>query len=84
MPLTRLEAELRPVARERIATGQLPSEAPSRIWGGPGSGNACALCGKTIGSNEIEYEVEAHVRGVGRLFRFHMMCQSVWELEADR
>lgn len=84
MPLTQLEAELRPIARERIAKGQLPREAPSRMWGGRGNGQLCALCGKPIQRDEIEYEVEASIDGAARDFRFHMVCQSVWQLECAR
>ena len=32
--LSRLEKELRPIARERIAKVQMPGEAPTRFWGG--------------------------------------------------
>jgi hypothetical protein len=84
MPLSKLEAELRPIARERIASGQLPREAPSRIWGGHGTGQLCALCDKPIERDEVEYEVEEHIDGTVQLFRFHMVCQSVWQLECAR
>jgi len=61
MPLTQLEAELRPIARERIATGQLPREVPTKMWGGPGSGQPCALCDKPIRHEEVELELEVHM-----------------------
>jgi len=38
LPLRSLEKELRPIARERIARGQMPREAPTRFWGGFGTG----------------------------------------------
>lgn len=84
MPLTKLEAELRPIARERIATGQLPAEGPSRMWGGHGSGAPCALCDKPIPPGDIEFEVEDQLEGTPHTFRFHMVCQSVWQLECAR
>jgi hypothetical protein len=54
MPLTQLEAELRLIARELMANGQLPQKAPSKMWGGPGTGRVCALCGKPIQPGEVE------------------------------
>ena len=84
MPLTQLEAELRPIARERIASRKLPREAPSQMWGGQGSGEACALCDKPIQPHEVEYEVEAQLDGVVQTLRFHVVCQSVWQLECAR
>lgn len=83
-PLTKLEAELRPIARERIANGQLPRQVPSKMWGGPGIGQPCALCGKPILREEVEYELEGHVDETLRSFRFHVVCQSVWQLECAR
>ncbi len=84
MPLTKLENELRPIARERIATGQLPSTAPLKTWGGTGSGAPCSLCDKKIAFQDLEYEVEALVKGAVRIFRFHLVCESVWQLECAR
>ena len=84
MPLTQLEAELRPIARKRIATGQLPNTAPSTMWGGPGTGQPCALCQKTILPADMELEFEAPHDGSLRKLRFHVVCQSVWQLECAR
>jgi len=80
MPLTELEEALRPIARERIAKGQLPRKEPSRMLGGPGSGQICSLCDKPIERYQIEYEIEQ--RGASaQTFRFHTACQSIWQLE---
>lgn len=84
MPLTKLEQELRPVARERIATGQLPCAAASRMWGGYGTGQLCSLCGEPIQPEEIEYEIEHDDAAAVRALRFHVVCQSVWQLECAR
>jgi hypothetical protein len=84
MPLTKLETELRPIARERIAKGQLPGQVPLKMWGGPGIGQPCALCDKPILRGEVEYELEGHIDGTLRSFRFHVVCQSVWQLECAR
>lgn len=84
MPLTKLEEELRPIARECIAKGRLPCDTPSKMWGGRGGGEPCALCGKPIERDEVEYEVEVPVDETVRTFRFHIVCQSVWQLECAR
>jgi hypothetical protein len=81
--LGRLEKELRPIARERIAKGQMPREAPTRFWGGFGTGQPCALCDKPIQSDEIEYEVKPIEAAVQSL-RFHRVCHYAWQLECDR
>jgi hypothetical protein len=83
MPLTKLEQALRLAARERIASRQLPSGGLSRMWGGYGTGQLCALCDKPIQPNEIEYEVE-HPGAAVQTFRFHIVCLSAWQLECAR
>jgi hypothetical protein len=84
VPLTKLEAELRLIARERIATGMLPCAVKSHIWAGHGSGTLCDLCDKPIRSDEVEYEVEDKAGEAVETFRFHMVCQAVWQLECAR
>ena len=84
MPLTKLEAELRPLARARIAQGLLPCTTLNKMWGGPGSGQPCALCDKPVSSNEMEYEIEASVDGGVRSLRFHVVCEAIWQLECAR
>jgi hypothetical protein len=81
MPLKKLEAELRPIARERIAKRQLPREASLHMWGGHGTGVLCSLCDKPIQRDEVEYEVEGHIDGPVVAFRFHVFCHSLWQLE---
>jgi hypothetical protein len=84
MPLTQREAELRPIARQRIANGQLPHDAPSQMWGGPGTGQLCSICDKPIQPDELEYEIEQSLGGTLQTFRFHVVCESVWQLECAR
>jgi hypothetical protein len=70
--LGKLERELRPMARERFAQGQLPFEAHPRFWGGFGTGQPCSLCEKPIQPDEIEYEVP--IQAVVQALRFHRVC----------
>ena len=83
MPLIELENALRPIARERIAKGQLPRQEPSHMWGGPGSGEFCSLCDKPIEPYQLEYEIEQREATV-ETFRFHSVCLSIWQLECAR
>src|SRR5579872_5349859 len=84
MPLTSLEAELRPIARERIANGRLPHVPQSRGWAGYGAGHVCALCDKPINRDEVEYEVEQRIHGHKQTVRFHRVCEAVWQIECAR
>lgn len=86
MPLTKLEAELRPITRERIASGQLSCKSFERMWAGHGTGQLCALCDKPIQRDEVEYEVEHHRLDdeIAQTSRFHIVCQSIWQLECAR
>jgi len=85
MPLTQLEAELRAIARQRIGSGHLPCLASPRMWGGKGSGKVCDLCDKEIRSGEAEIELEGRTdEGEVHSLRFHVVCQSVWQLECAR
>jgi hypothetical protein len=81
--LSRFEKELRPIARERIGKGQLPHEAPTRFWGGFGTGQPCSVCAKPIEPDEIEYEVKPSKAALQTL-RFHRVCHYAWQLECDR
>jgi hypothetical protein len=84
MPLTKLENELRLLARERIAREELPCTAPARMWGGHGTGEHCSLCRKPIQPSEMELEVEQPISGSVQTFHFHIICQSAWQLECVR
>jgi len=80
--LTKFERELRPMARERLAGGQLPGEEPTRFWGGFGTGQPCSLCRKPIQPDEIEYEVR--IEAVVQALQFHRVCLYAWQLECAR
>jgi hypothetical protein len=84
MPLTPLEAELRAIARARIAKGRLPIVPPSRMWVGKGSGRLCALCDKVIQPHDVEYEIQDELGAAIQTYFFHMVCESVWQLECAR
>jgi len=52
------DGTLRRRVREAIDTGKLPDRSPVGVWGGPGCGASCAICGERIGVDEIGFELE--------------------------
>ena len=76
------ESLLRLRAREAIGTGALPSKASTRVFGGPGSGQRCALCQQAIGQEELEFELVFALNGVQpRTHHLHVHCFVAWERE---
>jgi len=71
-------------ARRAIDSGTLPTRPPDRIFGGPGSGELCGVCAKSITRAEMEYEVEFAGHDEMRqpdVFHFHLRCFTAWEME---
>jgi hypothetical protein len=81
--LKRLEQELRPIARQRIANGRLPCEVLTRVKDGCGTGRLCSLCDKPIQPDEPEYQIE-RVGAAAPTLRFHRVCHYAWQLECAR
>ena len=66
-------------AREAIQNGKLPTRSPDRIMGGPGCGEACALCGETLRRNRMELEAEFRVDGeIHELHKYHSLSLSLF------
>ena len=77
------ERILRKMAHEAIRAGDMPTCGPERLWGGPGNGARCAICGSTVGRDETEFELEFRLdvdRGRGN-YHVHARCFAAWELE---
>ncbi len=64
-------------ARQAIAARELPSGISLRVWGGRGSGKICSLCGRPIGSDDVEIELDGIEREGG--VRFHSKCHLLWQ-----
>jgi hypothetical protein len=75
------EARLRRVASERIKQHLLPAGTEVRLWGGPGAGELCALCGEPVRPEQIEYEVDEQRNGATRTFHLHVPCYALWFAE---
>lgn len=78
------EAELRAKAREVVKQGKLPTEAPTRTWGGPGVGAPCSVCGLPVTKAEKEFEIQFERDGDNPgldKFHVHIRCFAAWEFE---
>lgn len=82
--MNEVDAALKELAKQRIASGELPCTPTARTWGSRGSGAPCSLCTRPIRSDEVEYEVAAvDPRGATELptVRFHLHCHAAWQAE---
>lgn len=80
------EAILRERARHAMSTGRLPSRRPDRMWGGPGNGATCAVCGQAVSREEMGFDLEfAHgpTPSPAVNLQFHVRCFAAWEFERD-
>ncbi len=77
------ESILREHARNSIQSGTLPSRSPDAMWGGPGAGAPCAVCGAIVTPEDVEMEIEFRhedSRGAEN-YHLHNRCFAAWELE---
>lgn len=58
--------------------------APGRTWAGHGSGGPCDRCGRVIGDEDIEYEVEIIRADQAQALHLHFDCYHAWMGEARR
>ena len=77
------ESVLRARAREAMKSGNLPDHRPERMWGGPGSGAPCAVCGETVDKDGVELELQFTSDGGFDTTNYHVHapCFAAWELE---
>jgi hypothetical protein len=81
------EPVLRDQARTAMHSGRLPSCPPERMWGGPGSGACCAVCGQALKQDEVEIELQFPPDHDGRALcnrHLHIGCFKAWEWVASR
>jgi len=70
------EENLRRLARDRLASAELPPVRPGLTLDRAGNGAPCALCGAPVLFEEVECRLPGDL-GTGR-FRFHLACHKVW------
>jgi hypothetical protein len=81
------EPILRAQALEAVKSGKLPARKPDRTWGGPGIGAPCAVCGKPVTKDEVEFELQfAHDGASPDLdkYHLHLRCFAAWEFERPK
>ena len=62
----------------RLSVASLRGATPIRMWGGKGSGVPCDFCRVVVGSDDVEYEVEADLNGERMILHFHPRCHDSW------
>jgi hypothetical protein len=75
---------LREQARDAIRARKMPTRSYDRMFGGPGSEQPCAVCGKTLPGAEVEIELEFNRHGATpgiERFHLHRLCYAAWEFE---
>lgn len=79
------ESALRYQAREGIACGRVPGARPTGVWGGPGSGACCGICGEPVARDGLGFELEfrAGDADAPQLHHMHIPCFAAWEFESQ-
>ena len=69
--------DLEATIRAKLASGELPSAKPDKVWAGKGTGQPCSACGAPIAADDIEYEV-VFLRAEAAM-RLHRNCLAIWD-----
>jgi hypothetical protein len=74
---------LRDLAQRVLRTGTLPARRPDGMWGGPGTGRECTICGDPVKPDETEFEAEFIDAAENRasLYHLHVHCFAAWDAE---
>jgi hypothetical protein len=65
------------IIKGKLADGKLPYNSIPRVWGGPGNGEPCDACERTITTSEFIMEGIASQGGGG--IQFHVQCFYLWD-----
>jgi hypothetical protein len=79
-----MSGRVRDEVLETIRTGKLPDRSAERTWAGRGCGAPCAICGRPVNPDELEYELEFVTHGDGEqptAYHVHIACFWAWECE---
>ena len=81
------EPRLREQAKEAIQSGRLPANRQDRMWGGPGLGVRCTVCGLDITRDQLEMQIEFGRDGTNPgidTYHLHVRCFAAWEFERNK
>ena len=76
-----VDSSLRAQARKLMRARKLPNRLPDRMWGGPGVGSPCTVCGAPVKQDETELEVEWSDGASTSNHQLHVCCFAALELE---
>jgi hypothetical protein len=80
IPLMSALSPLQIQIRAKLADGRLPINSIPRMWAGPGNGETCDACEKTVTKNE--FVMEGISIGGGRApVQLHVACFHFWDEE---
>jgi hypothetical protein len=73
--------DLDALIRAKLASGELPSAKPEKVWAGKGTGQPCGACGVHITAADLEYELD--FPGAPTAGRLHHACLIIWDRLRD-
>jgi hypothetical protein len=78
------EPDLRLKARAAIFSNAMPHRRPDHTFGGPGNGAPCPICGSTLATSQMVFDLEFADAG-GRMVncQVHVRCFAAWEQERE-
>lgn len=76
-------AATRALVRALMQSHALTSSTLISVWGGPGEGAVCSVCGLPIRRDEHELELRIDNNGALIALRLHPSCHVAWEMEAS-
>lgn len=65
----------------KLASGELPSVKPEKVWGGKGTGQPCSACARPISTDDVEYELD--FAAARTAMRLHQRCLAIWDKFRD-
>ena len=65
----------------KLDSGDLPRNAPKKMFASYGHGHPCSGCGEVIYAAQVEYEMDY---GDGVTCRMHLGCAALWDAECRR
>jgi hypothetical protein len=77
------DSALRAKARTALEAGNLPNRRPDRMWGGPGVGVPCTVCGAPVTHDELELEMEFTLDAGPKSSKHHIHIRCFSALEAE-